>query len=124
MTPERIDRQQPASPFLAGVWAGVAPLLLWAAHFAFCYLAVAVGCVDVLGNSPFLSALQLRLLLVAGSVLALASGLWLLRHAWGAAHAQPASLLAKVRLVGAGLALVAMAWGSVPLALLPLCQPG
>ena len=123
MTPDHSDRKQPALPFFAGVWAGVAPLLLWAAHFAFCYLAVAVGCVDVLGNSPFLSLLQLRLLLAAGSVLALGTGLWLLRLAWGAARAQPESLLAKVRLVGAGLALLAMGWESVPLALLPLCQP-
>ena len=113
-----------ASPFFAGMWSGAAPLLLWAAHFAFCYLAVAVGCVDLLGSSPSITAAQLRLLLAAGTVLALAAGLWLLRRAWQAVQRQPGGLSPRVRLVGAGLALVAMLWAGLPLALLPVCHAG
>jgi hypothetical protein len=113
---------RPASSFFAGVRAASAPLLLWAAHFAFCYLAVAVVCAS---DAPSMAAPQLRLWLAAGTALATAAGAWLLLRAWRLDRREPGGgLLPKVRLVAAVLALVAMLWIGMPQALLPVCGTG
>ena len=106
--------------FFAGVRAGAAPMLLWSAHFAFCYVAVAVGC-TALAHGDAASALNLRPALLAGTAIALAAGAWLLVRACHADVREPGSLLAKVRLAGTVLALVGIAWTALPLAFLPLC---
>jgi len=106
--------------FFAGVRAGAAPMLLWSAHFAFCYVAVAVGC-SALAHGGGASASSLRLALVAGTAMALAAGAWLFVRACRADARKPATLLAKVRLASAVLALVGIAWSALPLAFLPLC---
>jgi hypothetical protein len=115
-------RTPPRSAFFAGVRAGTAALALWALHFAFCYGAVAVGCSAILHDGAAVTPPQLRLLLAAATAAAVAAGLWLLYGACRSlAHAQ-GDLLPKVRLIGAALAVVAMLWTGLPLALLPLCR--
>ena len=106
--------------FFAGVRAGAAPMLLWSAHFAFCYVAVAVGC-SALAHGGGAWALSLRTALLAGTVIALAAGAWLFVRACRSDAREPGTLLAKVRLAGAVLALVGIAWTALPLAFLPLC---
>jgi hypothetical protein len=108
------------STFFAGVRAGIAPMLLWFAHFASCYVAVAVGCTAI-AHGGTTSASSLRLALVAGTALALAAGAWLLVRACRADAFEPGTLLPKVRLAAAVLALVGIAWTCLPLAFLPLC---
>jgi hypothetical protein len=107
--------------FFAGVRAGAAPMLLWSAHFGFCYVAVAVGC-TARAHGDAASASSLRTALLAATAIALAIGAWLLVHACRADAREPGALLPKVRLAGAVLALVGIAWTSLPLALLPLCS--
>jgi len=114
----------PRSPFFAGVRAGTAALALWALHFAFCYAAVAVGCTAILDGGAAITPLQLRLLLAAGTAVAVAAGLRLLYVACRRLGPAQGDLLPKVRLVGAALAVVGMLWTSLPLALLPLCRAG
>ena len=113
------DRPRHAT-FFAGVRAGAAPMLLWSAHFAFCYVAVAVGC-SALAHGGGAWASSLRLALVAGTAMALAAGAWLFVRACRSDSREPGTLLAKVRLAGAVLALVGIAWTALPLAFLPLC---
>ncbi|MEW6704801.1 MAG: hypothetical protein AB1430_08120 [Pseudomonadota bacterium] len=116
---------RPRSPFFAGVWAGCTPLLLWALHFAFCYVVTAVGCrAWMQAAEASLTPLQLRGLMAAGTALALTLGLWLLHRACGATRHERAGLLPRVRLASAALALVAIAWTGLPLALLPVCTAG
>lgn len=110
------------SPFFAGVRAGTAPMALWALHFAFCYGAVAVGCTAILDGGAAVTPPQLRLLLAAGTAVAVAAGLRLLYVACRRLDPAHGDLLPKVRLVGAALALVALLWTGLPLALLPLCR--
>jgi hypothetical protein len=107
-------------PFFAGVRAASAPLLLWALHFAFCYVVVAVGCTAV-GRGADAAPGDLRLALVAATVLALALGMWLLLRACRASLAGAGDLLPRVRLACAALAFVAMLWTGLPLTLLPVC---
>lgn len=111
-------------PFFAGTWSGSAPLLLWALHFAFCYGAVAVGCTAILHGGAWLTAEQLRLLMGGATVLALALGALLLWRAFAAGRQVGGRLLPRVRLLGALMALVGMAWTGLPLALLPACGAG
>ncbi len=116
---------RPGAGFFAGVRAGAAPLLLWAAHFAFCYLAVAVGCAAGSKGGALMAGPPLRLLLAAGTALATAAGAWLLLRAWRLDRREPgAGLLRTVQLLAAVLALVAMLWIGMPLALLPVCGEG
>ena len=53
--------------------------------------------------------------------MALAAGAWLFVRACRSDSREPGTLLAKVRLAGAVLALVGIAWTALPLAFLPLC---
>jgi len=93
---------------------------LWAAHFAFCYVATAVGCAAIArGNA--LTASSLQLMLVVGTAGALAAAAVLLVRACRADARDPTALLAKVRLSAAVLALVGIIWTGVPLAFLPPC---
>ncbi len=85
---------------------GVAPLLVWAAHFAFCYLFAALLCTSG-GEADW------RWWVLCGAtVVALGVAGFLLHRAW---RRGPEGLLAQARLGSAVLALVGIAWASVPL---------
>ena len=113
----------PRSPFFAGVRAASAPLLLWALHFALCYVAVAAGCTAI-AHGASLTPAALRLALVVAAVLALALGGWLVWRAWRACLAGDGDLLPKARFACALMAWIAIVWTGVPLALLPACSAG
>jgi hypothetical protein len=108
-------------PFFAGVWSASAPLLLWSVHFAFCYVVSAVGCTAVSHGATTITPARLHLALVAGTVLALALGGWLLVRACRRAAAG-GDLMPNVAVGSAALAWIAMLWNGVPLALLPACS--
>jgi hypothetical protein len=110
-------------PFFARTWAGLAPLLLWALHFAICYVGVAIGCSAIARGAP-LGAMPLRVLLAAGTAAAVLVGAGLVWRGCRAMSARQGDLLPKVQLVGSGLAVVAILWTGVPLAMLPLCGAG
>lgn len=117
-----MTRAAPRSPFFAGLWSGAAPFFLWAAHFAFCYLAVAIGCTALHvpgGLAP--SSGGLRTLLLAATAAALVAGAVLLVRACRALRRRHDDLLPTARAVGAALALVGMVWTAWPVAVLPVC---
>ncbi len=93
---------------------GTAPLLVWAAHFSFCYAYAAVGCAAGLqGMAPLLWA----------SVIAMAMVLALLLRSVLDVRRRRASrrLLDAARIGSAALALIGMGWTSVPMLLLAVC---
>ncbi|MBL0726567.1 hypothetical protein [Piscinibacter sp. HJYY11] len=106
-------KQTPAAPFFTGVWAGMAPLVVWAAHFAFGYVAIAVACVGAPPDPQGLRAVLLGATALA--FLVLAAMLWRASSLNG--HAQ------LMRRVGALLSLIGVAWSGVPVVLLPACVP-
>ena len=95
--------------FWTRLWQGTAPLVLWAAHFFFCYLFAASGCRP--GSWAVLAGVTL---------LALAAASWLAWQAWRL-DAAPRGLLGMARLGGAILALAAIAWGAMPLLVYGAC---
>ena len=128
------------SPFAGAAWAVGGPLSLWAAHFALCYVGVAMGCVGIARGAGW-NLTELRWLLMVGSVLALGVGFWWVVKGcagWRAAERRegraltPAlsrererqrevAALPAVRATAALLAWVGMLWTAVPLVLLPPC---
>lgn len=89
--------------FWSRLWQGTAPLVLWAAHFFFCYLYAAAGC------GPRTWAVLLGV-----TVVALAVAAWLVWTSWPhEGHSR--SLPRMARQGSAILALVAIAWGGLPL---------
>jgi hypothetical protein len=113
--------------FVYGARDGVLPLLVWAAHFAFAYLFVSLGCASGLGELRLVggvSAMTCVLLLVSVAALA-----WL---AWaGALSARalletpaPRDTLVEVRLGATLLAFVGVLWTTLPILMLPPCHSG
>ncbi|MBB3220160.1 hypothetical protein [Pseudoduganella umbonata] len=86
------------------LWHGTAPLVLWAAHFFFCYLFAASGCRRGTWT-----------VLLAVTLLALAAAGWLCWRAWRESGAAPRGVLRMARLGGAILAFAAIAWSAMPL---------
>ncbi|QGZ37893.1 hypothetical protein IP92_03090 [Pseudoduganella flava] len=94
--------------FFRKLWLGTAPLILWAAHFFFCYLYVAAGCG---------AATWAVLLSVTAVALALAG--WLVASACRAGV--PDTLLEITRLGAAVLGITGIAWSALPLLALGAC---
>ena len=95
------------------VWT-VAPLLIWAAHFFFCYTWTAASCQR--GGDPAL-ALSVASALALGAAAAL-----LARAVRRVCRApRPARLIDWVHFASAVLASVAIAWTCVPMLMLDLC---
>lgn len=90
-----------------------APLLLWAAHFTFCYLLVAAQCTPALigPGMPAMWVLGVVSLAALGACAAMA---------WRATRT-PVALLDWARGGSAILALAGIAWTSLPLLLLDGC---
>jgi hypothetical protein len=99
---------------LSQMTLAVAPLLVWAAHFFFCYAWTAAACQR--GGDPAVA-------LVVASVLAMVAAVALLARAvrllWRAAR--PVQLIVWVRVATAALALAAIAWTCVPMLMLRMC---
>ena len=99
--------------FFRKLWRGTAPLVLWAAHFFFCYLYSAAQCGE--GAWLVLGIATARALAVAG---------WLLwracrRHSTAATAAE--GMLPLAERTSALLAVIGITWGALPLFLLQRC---
>ena len=92
----------------------VAPLLVWAAHFFFCYAWTAVACQR--GGDPAMA-------LVAASVLAVGAAAALLGRSLRrlCRAPQPVRLIVWVHFASAALALAAIVWTCVPMLMLAIC---
>jgi uncharacterized membrane protein YebE (DUF533 family) len=101
--------------FFYRLWQGTAPLVLWAAHFFFCYLYAASGC-----------RRETWAVLAGVTLAALAAAGWLAWQAWREEQKEqkgqgeqsrdgPPGLLRMARLGAAILALVAIAWSALAL---------
>lgn len=99
--------------FFGRIWAGSAPLVIWAVHFFAAYAVVAAGCGSTL--QPYL-----RPGLLGAGALALAAIAWLLwrRRRTGTLHR-----LVSAAQIGSGvLACIGIAWTTLPLLLVPVCS--
>ena len=92
----------------------VAPLLVWAAHFFFCYAWTAAACQR--GGDPAL-ALGVASVLAVGAAAALLA--YALRRLCRAP--QPVRLIDWVHFASAALALAAILWTCVPMLMLEMC---
>jgi len=92
----------------------VAPLLVWAAHFFFCYAWTAAACQR--GGDPAVVLGVASALALAGAALLLAGALRRLCRA-----PQPVPLIDWVHFASAALALTAIVWTCVPMLMLELC---
>jgi hypothetical protein len=106
------------------VWRGSGPFIVWALHFFGLYVLVAAGCTAGWAEAPLLGTSVLRVLLLAASVLALGCIGWMLWRADGGRPRGTRGLLAVAAAGSAWLALIAVAWASVPALMLPMCLPG
>ena len=93
----------------------VAPLLVWAAHFFFCYAWTAVACQR--GGDPALALGVASALAVGAAALLLARALRRLCRA-----PQPVRLVVWVHFASAALALAAIVWTCVPMLMLDMCS--
>jgi hypothetical protein len=103
----------PADRFFRAALRTAAPLMVWAAHFAFCYLLIAFGCVAWGPQAPLRAA--------ALGATALALGVVGTQAVW--AWRRPGTpLAASVERWSAALALLGIAWTALPAFVLPACQ--
>ena len=104
--------------FFRQLLRGTLPLLVWAAHFAFCYLLAAAQCTP----AAMRSAGPDRTLLGVATAIALLACAWLLwRERAIVRTAQEAGLLDWAAALGSLLALVGIAWTGLPLLLVGGC---
>ena len=92
----------------------VKPLAVWAAHFLFCYAAVALACLRGLGG--------VRGVLLAASALAAAVLAVMAWRAYAGLRRAPHSTRWAVRFGAALLALLALGWTTLPVPWLPACD--
>lgn len=92
----------------------VAPLLVWAAHFFFCYAWTAAACQRGGDPAAALGVASVSALGAAGLLLAFA-----LRRL--CRTPQPVPLIDWVHFASAALALVAIVWTCVPMLMLEMC---
>ena len=112
-----VDAPRIRDGFWRRLLAGTLPLLVWCAHFAFSYGLAAAQCTPA-GWRP---GGPDRVLLGGVTLAAIAVCACLAWRARGVLWRNDAGLLDWTRLVLAVLALVAVAWGGVPLLLVAGC---
>lgn len=98
-----------------------APLLLWALHFFVAYVFAAAACLTSLAEAVWLGHPAIWVALLAWSFAALLCALWLLFRARRACRDAHDRLVSGVRMGCAVLALVGIAWTSLPLLMLSVC---
>lgn len=104
--------------FFRQLLRGTLPLLVWAAHFMFCYLLAAAQCTPAVMRSGGPD----RMLLGAATVIALLACAWLLWRERGIVDdAREAGLLDWAAALSALLAFVGIAWTGLPLLLVGGC---
>jgi len=100
---------QNRDPLFASVMRVCAPLLVWAAHFFFCYAYVAAGCAS-------------GLVLGVTTVLALSACCGLLWLSWRSRLGK-GSLLDLGAFLASVLSFIAITWSTLPLIFMVTCQP-
>ena len=113
--------------FFGGSARASAPLWLWAAHFAFCYAAVAIGCDAGWQQVRWAGLSALQWALASASAVAIAAAALLLLAACRAARHRDrdrghGGLAARVGMLVAVLSLVGIVWTTAPLLWLPACH--
>ena len=115
---------QADDPLFKKMLGATAPLLLWAAHFVFLYVFVAIACIAGVAGStvagvPVLTAVLLleSAAAIAAAAVMLVRSARLLRHQGSAA-----GLLEVARAGSALLAVFAIAWASLPVLFLRTCN--
>ncbi|WP_292039634.1 hypothetical protein [Massilia sp. UBA6681] len=104
--------------FFRQLMRGTLPLLVWAAHFTFCYLLAAAQCTPAVMRTGGPD----RLLLGSATVAALAICLWLAWRERGILrNATEAALLDWAAALGAVLAFVGILWTGMPILLVSGC---
>lgn len=104
--------------FFRQLMRGTLPLLVWAAHFIFCYLLAAAQCTPAVMRTGGPD----RLLLGIATVAALAVCLWLAWRERGILrNATEAALLDWAAALGAVLAFVGILWTGMPILLVSGC---
>ena len=110
--------------FVSGARQGALPLLVWAAHFAFSYLFVALGCIAGLDALRWLGLSLITWVLVTVSAAVLA---WLAWVVVRSAHELRGAIshhdtMAGVRVAAATLAWLGVFWTTLPIVMLPACS--
>ncbi|QJD99566.1 hypothetical protein HH212_05630 [Massilia forsythiae] len=103
--------------FFSRLLRGILPLLVWIAHFAFCYGLAAAQCTPAAARAGGPDRLTLGLATLA----ALAACAWLAWRARGVLRREDGGLLDWAAFLGALLATVAVAWNGVPVLLVAGC---
>lgn len=104
--------------FFRQLMRGTLPLLVWAAHFTFCYLLAAAQCTPAVMRTDGPD----RLLLGIATLAALAACLWLAWRERGILrNATEAALLDWAAALGAVLAFVGILWTGMPILLVSGC---
>jgi hypothetical protein len=116
-----VDGVSRRAPLFATALRTALPMWLWAAHFAFSYVIVAIGCQAGWQQAGPGAWSRLELVLALGSTLAVGAALLLLVRACRGARLQP-GLSGLVHRLVAVLALLGIVWTTVPMGLLPLCR--
>jgi hypothetical protein len=116
------DAAPGAVPFFRTALRSSLPLWLWAVHFAFSYVAVAIGCRLGWQQAPDGAWSRLDTILALGSALAAGAALWLLCRACRPAASGSPGLSKRVRGLASLLALLAIVWTTVPMLVLPVCR--
>lgn len=112
-----------SASFFGGSWRASAPLWVWAAHFAFCYVAVAIGCDAGWQQLRWAGVSALQWAMASASVVAIAVATLSLLAACRAARDSAGNGMAvRVGLLVATLSLLGIAWTTVPVLLLPACH--
>jgi hypothetical protein len=103
----------PPERFFRAALRSMGPLLVWAAHFAFCYALIAFGCVAWGPQAP------LRALVIGASVLAAAV---IVLQGLRARRRRSSPLAAPAQRWAALLALLGVVWAAMPALVLPVCR--
>jgi hypothetical protein len=112
-----VDAPRIRDGFWRRLLAGILPLLVWIAHFAFSYGLAAAQCAPagLRAGGPD------RVLLAGVTLVAIVACAWLAWRARDVPRRIDAGLLDWARLVLSVLALVAVAWNAVPMLLVAGC---
>jgi hypothetical protein len=107
--------------FLRRSVSAASPLLLWAAHFFYCYVVVTVGCTTRGDAAALLAPPTLRWALLLGSALAAVAASWLVARSCMQVRSGEPGMALRVRLATGVLALIGIVWTTLPVLVLPLC---
>ncbi len=110
----------------AGARMLLSPWLVWSAHFAFCYVWLAVRCRPTLAGRDWLGVPVADAGVWLASLVAALLLLWMLGGALVARRAGERlyGISSTLRIGSIALAFIAIVWASVPMLVITACQSG